>query len=77
LGSSSSIDEHKILSFKRVIKVLQVLAEFKLNRILDVGCGDGTISIGLKKVSGTELVCEVDISKKAVELARSKGVKAQ
>jgi 2-polyprenyl-3-methyl-5-hydroxy-6-metoxy-1,4-benzoquinol methylase len=75
--SSSSIDEHRILSSERVIKVLRVFAELKPNRILDVGCSDGTISIALKKVSGAELVCGVDISKKAVELARSKGVKAQ
>jgi len=45
------------------------------NRVLDLGCFDGTIGEILIK-NGNE-VCGIDASKKAVKLAREKGIKAK
>lgn len=56
----------------RIRKILELIGSGK--RILDVGCYDGGISLRLKKL-GNEVV-GVDISAKAVRLAKKRGVEA-
>lgn len=56
-------------------KVLDVLSRYKLNRLLDIGCGDGNFTVLMARVCGTEEIYGVDVSERAVELARAKGIK--
>jgi len=58
----------------RLEKVISVLKNYHFNRLLDVGCGDGSFSVLLK--SFTNEVYGVDISEKAVESANEKITKA-
>jgi SAM-dependent methyltransferase len=53
--------------------LLRAIAEVRPRRVLDAGCGDGTIS---SLVAVPELVC-VDQSPAAVEAARSRGLDAR
>ena len=57
-------------------KVLELFSEYRFNRILDIGCGDGNFSIFLKKSCKAEEVFGIDISKKGVDFARLNGVNA-
>ena len=57
-------------------KVIEIFAKYKFGRILDVGCGDGNFSVLLKEACNAKEVYGIEISKKGVELANKKGVKA-
>jgi SAM-dependent methyltransferase len=53
--------------------LLRAIAEVRPHRVLDAGCGDGTLS---SLVAATEVVC-VDQSPAAVEAARGRGLDAR
>lgn len=57
-------------------KILKIFSKHKFDRILDVGCGDGNFSVLLKEACGAKDAYGIEISKKRVELANKKGVKA-
>jgi len=57
-------------------KIISIFSKYKLNRILDIGCGNGGFSIFLKETSGAEEVYGIEISEIGVKMARKKGVKA-
>ncbi len=57
-------------------KVIRLFSNYKFDRILDVGCGDGNFSLLLKQACGANEVYGIDIAEKGVESARRKGVKA-
>ena len=54
--------------------VVNYLKHYQFSRLLDIGCGDGSFSAVLANFS--DRVYGVDIAKKAVDLARKKGIKA-
>lgn len=55
--------------------ILQLLPK-SFSKVLDVGCGDGTTLSLLKKYYGPFQALGFDISKRAVQAARSKGIDA-
>lgn len=75
LGNWSNAIQTKELSdrFKKVLKIFQ---NYNFRRILDIGCADGNFSMLLKISTNAEEIYGVDISLKAVELAKKRGVKA-
>lgn len=58
----------------RLEKVISILKNYHFNRLLDIGCGDGSFSVFLKGF--TNEVYGVDISEKAVKSANEKTIKA-
>lgn len=56
-------------------KVLDILSMYKFNRLLDIGCGDGGFTALMARACGAEEVYGVDISERAVELAKARGIK--
>ena len=50
-------------------------SEYEVERILDIGCGDGKFSISLKNACRAEDVYGIEISQKGVESAQNNGVK--
>lgn len=59
----------------RYKKVLKIFSKYNCNKILDIGCGDGSFSILLKEACNAMEVYGIELSGKEVELARKKGVK--
>src|SRR5581483_734618 len=55
---------------------IEALAEVGPKRVLDVGCGTGTLAKRIVEEVGAE-VCAVDTSERMVELARALGVDAR
>ena len=55
-------------------KVLEVLSRYELERILDVGCGDGNFTVLMAKACKAREVYGIEISKEGVEMARKNGV---
>ena len=53
---------------------LQKLSNYKIDTILDVGCGNGNLLLHLQKIYNAQ---GIDISCKMVEIAESKGVDAK
>lgn len=60
----------------RLKKVIEIFSNHSFERILDVGCGDGNFSVLLKKACRAKEVYGIEISKRGVELAKQKGVRA-
>ena len=60
----------------RHLKVLEILQKLKVERLLDIGCGDGNFTMLMAKTCGAKEVYGVDISEKGVEMARKNGIKA-
>ena len=55
-------------------KVLEILSKYELERILDVGCGDGNFTMLMARACKAREVYGVEISKEGVEMARKNGV---
>jgi methionine biosynthesis protein MetW len=55
-------------------KVLEMLSKYELERILDVGCGDGNFTMLMARACKAREVYGVEISKEGVEMARKNGV---
>ncbi len=53
---------------------MKILSEFKINNILDVGCGNGRM---LEHLQQSYDACGIDLSAKMVEIARKRGVSAE
>ena len=51
------------------------LSKHKVRRMLDCGCGAGELTITIKNILDIEEVYGVDIDAKAMEMARTRGVK--
>ena len=56
---------------KRILKFKRLTAE----KLLDIGCSDGTVSLILKEAFGVQEVYGIEISAQAAEIARNKGIK--
>ena len=65
-----------MLSQPRIRRVLEVCRKLRADRLLDIGCGDGEITLQLRDLSGASQVFGVDISAAAVEAANQRQVKA-
>ena len=61
---------------KKIIRNLSKYNDDTVDRLLDVGCGDGDFTMLLKKVLDVKEVYGIDISPKAVEIANKKGFTA-
>jgi ubiquinone/menaquinone biosynthesis C-methylase UbiE len=61
---------------ERFRKCAEIFQKFSGQRFLDIGCGDGDISLLLKESMGAQEAFGVDIAQRAVELANQKGIKA-
>lgn len=59
---------------ERLKKVLSIFKGHHFNRLLDIGCGDGSFSVILKDFA--KEVYGIDIAKTAVETSKKKGIKA-
>ncbi len=59
--------------FRRVVKIFSAL---KGDRLLDMGCGDGTATVALKRAIGASEAVGVDIDPAAVAAASRKGIEA-
>ena len=65
-------------SLPRVDKALQMVSELagKIERMIDLGYGDGEITLMFKEELKAREVYDVDIDEQAVALARKRGIKA-
>jgi methionine biosynthesis protein MetW len=61
-------------SVDRVKKVLKLAAGLRCDRFLDVGCGDGTITMTLAEAMGAVEIHGIEISSQGASLARPKGI---
>jgi len=59
----------------RVAAVLRLLRDFRARAVLDVGCGDGSITVEVARAVGAEEVYCVEISERAAQIAASRGIK--
>jgi methionine biosynthesis protein MetW len=59
----------------RFTKVLTILSTLKGERLLDVGCGDGTFTLLMKNAMKAEEVAGIEIAPDAVATASKKGIK--
>ena len=73
---SAGGNAHDLLAIPRLRKVLQIASRRRAEEFLDVGCGDGTVTLKLKEILGAKVARGVDISAQATELAKGKGVEA-
>jgi SAM-dependent methyltransferase len=58
----------------RVMKVLQLASGLTAEKLLDIGCGDGSLSLALRTALSAKEVFGIEISAKGVEEAREKGI---
>lgn len=60
----------------RMVKVLNLDHNKPIGRLLDIGCGDGAYSVLLRDAWGVREIYGVDMSSRAVEDAKIRGIKA-
>lgn len=60
----------------RLVKTLQILSQYRARRILDLGCGAGDICVEIGKLTGARELYGADISQRAVDMAKTKGITA-
>jgi ubiquinone/menaquinone biosynthesis C-methylase UbiE len=58
----------------RIRLLLQLVDGVRAERILDIGCGDGAITMMFKEKLGAKMVAGVDIAKDAITEAIGKGI---
>ncbi len=58
----------------RVVRLLRLASTLTAGELLDIGCGDGSISLALKSALGAKGVFGIEISAKGAEEARKKGI---
>lgn len=59
----------------KIKKILKILEGIKAENLLDIGCGNGTITKIIAKAVGADKVVGVDISTRQLIQARKKGIK--
>ena len=64
------------LSGDKVAKILNVINKLKIkgDRLLDVGCADGNLTIHLKEALESSAAFGIEISQQRAEIARAKGI---
>jgi methionine biosynthesis protein MetW len=58
----------------RVDKVVALFSRRKANRLLDIGCGDGSLTLLLKEKVGAKEAFGIEISSEGTEVAKQKGI---
>jgi len=63
---------------REVLKILKEYKEYNVEgeKYLDIGIGNGTFTEEIAAVVKSREVCGIDISEKAIELAKAKNIKA-
>jgi methionine biosynthesis protein MetW len=64
-------------SADRIVKLLKVASTVHATRLLDIGCGDGSLSLLLKEATRAKEVYGVEISPSAVKQATIKGLRVK
>jgi methionine biosynthesis protein MetW len=64
------------LSEERVVRCLRIFQRLSCERLLDIGCGDGSITVALKGAARALDAYGVDIASSAVDIARERGIRA-
>jgi len=60
----------------RLKKAIRFLSENKVQRVLDIGCGDGGLALYIKEQCSLKEIFGIDVSPKAVRLAKQNGVRS-
>ena len=69
-GMAASVSDHDgPLHFQRLAEVVNILREYKAGRVVDLGCGEGKLLVGLRDAKGFSEVAAVDVDLAAVEAA--------
>jgi len=63
-----------VSSRERILKVLDMVKDTPIERLLDIGCGDGSISVLLKEVAQAKEVYGIELSPNGAKKASQKGV---
>jgi 3' terminal RNA ribose 2'-O-methyltransferase Hen1 len=71
-GEEAALEERLSLNEQRLGAVLAALRECGARRILDLGCGEGRLLRELLKEKGVEEIVGVDVSYRALEVARER-----
>lgn len=58
----------------RVARVLQLASTLTADRLLDIGCGDGSMALALKRACGSKEVFGIEISPEGAQQARENGI---
>ena len=64
-------------SYDRVKKLINLFAKHKADRLLDIGCGEGSLTLLLKESVRAKEVFGVEIASEGVMAAKSKGINCQ
>ncbi len=65
---------HGLPEGNRLPDILKMISTIKADTILDIGCGDGSISIVLRDALGAKEVHSVELSPEGMQQARQRGV---
>lgn len=61
--------------YNRIKNVVQIFSETKnIQKILDIGCNDGKISVAIRNATGADELFGIDINEFALKSAQSKGI---
>ena len=64
------------LTEERIARCIGIFAKLRGERLLDIGCGDGAVTVALKDAMGAEEAFAVEIAPKGVAAARERGIQA-
>jgi len=64
------------LGEERIVACIELFKELHGDRLLDIGCGDGTITVQLMQSMGAREAFGVDIAREAVSAASRRGINA-
>jgi SAM-dependent methyltransferase len=70
-----ALDDRRVLHLPRSRVALELVSRIKTHDILDLGCGEGDVSIALHELTGSRVV-GIDISEVVVERVRKRGMEA-
>lgn len=73
LSRAQGMSKH---SSDRIAKLLEVVSTLSAKKLLDIGCGDGSLSLLVQQVSGAKEVFGVEMSALAARQAKSRGIAA-
>ena len=58
----------------RINKVINLFSKHKTDRLLDIGCGDGSLTLLLKERVGAKEVFGIEMSSEGMEAAQKRGI---